>query len=203
MAQLTFIQPRLINADIIGSQPNVRGGAAKPHFKETATQSWVAGDLIYLDATLKTLSKCTLDGTPLLNSTIGGIANKAATGGTGTAVQFHMITPWNKYLMNVYHGTPASAITAQAQLGVTYGITNVSGSSNRWCVDLEHTTLEDATNALARVRVCDFHLGMAIDSTGNQVTAALGDTYGLAVVHFLPFSLASDGSPFTRCLDFY
>lgn len=202
---LAFIQPRLLNSDIIGAQPNVRGGAAKPHFKETAAQSWVAGDLIYQDASLHTLSKCTLNGTPLLSSTIAGIANKAATGVTGTAVQFHMITPWNKYLMNVYHGTPASAVIAQTHLGgnAVFGITNVSGSSNRWVVDLEHTTLEDATTALARVKICDIYTGIAIDSTGNQVQAAIGDTYGLAMVHFLPFSIQTNGAGIVRCLDFY
>src|SRR5260221_9286131 len=143
-----FIQPRVIGTEINSTQPGVRGGSfsGKTWFKETATQSWKAGDLVYLDASLKTVSKCTVDGTPLLDSVVAGIAYKAASGTTGAAVQFHPLMPWDRVMMNVYHGTPASAITAITQLGSRFGLTQVTGSSNRWCGGIEHTHLEEGAN---------------------------------------------------------
>lgn len=203
---LQRIQPKLVNTTLPGVMPGVHGGAMASYFKETASQSWVAGDLIYLD-TNGTLAICTTSSNQL-NSAIAGQALYSATGVTGTAVQFHPIRADEVYLMNVYHSTAASAVTAQTLLannsGVGYAVIRASdgsASGNCWMVDIENTAnLEDATHNLARVKIVGFELQTAIDSTGNQVVPALGDIYGLVKVQFLTFSIASDGTPFQRLL---
>lgn len=212
MATMAFIQPRLINSNITGSTPLTRGGlndfpgaslallqslaGASSYFKETASQSWTAGDLIYLDAN-GTLALATS------TTAIAGQALGAASGVTARPVQFHVIRPDDVYVMNVYHGTAASAVTVLTQLannsGAGWALTRVAGSSSRWCVDIENTTVEDGSTALARVMIIGFH-PKGVNTSGVEVDTAIGDTYGLVRVKFVPFSIASDGTPQTKVL---
>jgi hypothetical protein len=189
MATMTRIQPSFWGSGI-HAPSNFVGGPEANWFKETASQTYGIGDLLYLDSN-GTVAICT-NSSNKLNSAIAGIATKAATGTTGTAVHMKVIQPTDIYCMNVYHGTAASAITAQTQLGVSYGIIL---NSSKWAVDIENTTIEDGTTALGKVTVVGFPV-----YSPDGVRCAIGDTYGLVLVKFLPFTIATDGSPFTRNL---
>ncbi len=190
MATMTRIQPYYAGSNIHES-PQFHGGPEETHFKETASQSWGIGDLVYLDASLGTLSICTTTSTKL-NSAIAGQATKAATGTTGAQAHFRVIRPDEIYYMNVYHSTIGSAISAQTQLGNVFGVILIS---SKWLVDIENTTSEDGTTALAKVQVVNFPT-----YSPDGVRTAIGDTYGFVCVKFLTFTIASDGSPFTRNL---
>lgn len=130
-----------------------------------------------------------------LNTEIAGQALEAATGVTDTAVKFRVIRPDSVFMMNVYHGTAASAVTAITQLGTAYGIIKPS-ATGKWHVDIENTTIEDGTTALGKVMVVGFPDTNPADCVANTI----GDIYGLVYVKFLTFTIASDGSPFTRNL---
>lgn len=190
MATMTRIQPQYITSNI-HADPIMHGGAEENYFKETASQAYGIGDLIYLDASLGTLSICTTS-TNKLNSAIAGQATKAATGTTGAAVHFRVIRPDEVYVMNVFHSTLSSSVSAQAQLGNAYGIIL---NSSKWAVDIENTTIEDGTTALGKVTVVGFPT-----YSPDGVRCTIGDTHGLVLVKFLTFTIATDGSPFTRNL---
>jgi hypothetical protein len=101
--------------------------------------------------------------------------------------------------MNGYHATPASAVSALTQMGEIYGVIKIN---NRWHVDLNNTTTEDGTTALAYVRVIGF-ARQGINSSGqwvDQDLASFGDTYPWMEVEFLPWTMATDGSPSRRNL---
>lgn len=154
----------------------------------------MVGDLIYLDSN-GTLAVCGVTSTKL-NTAIAGQACEAATGVTGTAVKFRAIRPDDIYAMNVFHATAASAITAQTQMGSVFGIIKPTASGSKWQVDIENTTTEDGTTALAKVMVVGFPSINPADGVANTI----GDIYGLVLVRFLPFTIATDGAPFTRNL---
>lgn len=194
MATLAFINPKLVNHAVYGSEPEQRGGLMENYIKEAASQTYVVNDLVYLVDGAGTLAICTVASTRL-DSKIAGLAKRAATGVTSTAAEVHAIRADDEFLMNVYHSTAALAITALTQFGVQYGIIKPS-ASGKWHVDIENTTdIEDATHSLARVEVVGFETQYGIDSTGQAISPAIGDTYGLVRVKFLKRSAASDGSP--------
>jgi hypothetical protein len=197
---MTRAQPKMVSSTIPSSQPSQRGGPERPDLKEGASQSWGIGDLIYLNTSSGKFEICT-DSSGRHNSPIAGSAQKAATGVTDSPVYFHAIRPDDIYVMNLYHSTPGSAVSAVTLIGKTFGIIKAGGL---WMVDIENTTVEDATNALARVRIDSFEYA-GLDTNGNWVQQDLvnfGDRYALARVRFLPFSIATDGSPMTRILQY-
>ncbi len=98
--------------------------------------------------------------------------------------------------MNVFHSTPASSVTAQTQLGVTYGIIL---NDSKWAVDIENTTIEDGSVALGKVTVVGFPT-QGLNSAGKWVETTIGDTNGLVIVKFTPFTIGTDGDPRTRNL---
>jgi hypothetical protein len=189
MATMTRMQPYYVGSTIHQS-PKFVGGGEGPEFIEVASSTWGVGDLLYLDSNGK-LAICTTSSSKL-NSAIAGQATKAATGTTSAAVHFRAIRPDDLFVMNVYHGTAASAVTNQNQVGVTYGIIL---NSSKWHVDIENTTIEDGTTALGKVQIVGFPT-----YSPDSVRCTIGDTYGLVLVKFLPFTIATDGSPFTRNL---
>lgn len=194
MATLTRAQPFWFGNNLNATCPLMAGGPEYPHFKETAGQTFRIGDLIYLD-TNGTLAVCTLTGS-VLNSKIAGIATKAASGVTGDQVYFHAIRPDDIWCMNVMHGTPASAITAQTQLGSVFGVRKDTVSGNGtliWSVDIENA-VTGATADLARVKVVGFPLKNPFDA-GSLTRPAIGDVYGLVLVQFIMNACDTDGNP--------
>lgn len=190
MATQTRMQP-VFQKSGLNQSPAMYGGPEATEFKETASQTYGIGDLIYLAGSAGTLSICTTTSTKL-DSAIAGQATKAATGVTGAAVHFRAIRPDDIYVANVYHSTIGSAVSAQAQLGVCYGLILIS---SKWHVDIENTTTEDGTTALGRVVVVGFPT-----YSPDSVRCAIGDTYGFVLVRFLKDIVATDGSPQTRIL---
>ena len=155
-------------------------------YLEVASQSWTRAALIHADAN-GAMAICTA------TSAIGGVAVNKATGVTGTRVHFRPIKPADVYIMNVYHATAASAITALTQVGDAFGMIVVNG---RFHIDIEDVTIEDGSEASARVKIIGF------PDKHNGEVCTIGDIYGLAYVTFLPFSIASDGAPMIRVLQF-
>jgi hypothetical protein len=169
------------------------GTGSMPYIKETASQSYAVGDLVYLDSN-GTIAICT-NTSQKLNSQILGQAARAASGTTGAPTYVQVIRPCDVFIMNVFHGTPASSVTALTQLGVVYGIFKHTTTSNRFTVDIQNTTVEDGTTALAKVRVVGFPTG-----TYNGAVQAIGDTNGLVLVQFITFSIETDGGNIVRNL---
>lgn len=196
MAEHALVQPifwkNSLGADsmLVGTAgTDTKDGGEEPLYKEAAAQTYKAGDLVYIDSS-GLIAICT-NAANRLNSEILGQAMKDATGTTDAPVYVRVIRPSDIYLMNVFHSTKASATITQTRLGEVYGIILNSG---KWHVDVENTTVEDATTALAKVRVIGF------PSRVNGVANAINDIYGFVAVQFLPFTIATDGSPFTRNL---
>lgn len=196
MATMALRQPRFLRSTLPGIEPAIYGGPETTHYKETASQSYEVGDLVYIDSN-GTIAICT-NTSNRLNSAIAGLATKAATGTTGAQAFLRAIRPDEQFVMNVFHSTPATSVTNQDQVGDVYGIIN---TSDIWAVDIENTTVEDGSVALAYVKVVGFPTGgWYLNSSGNYVQSAIGDTNGLVVVQFLPLTIATDGDPKTRIL---
>lgn len=169
------------------------GGEEYPHFKETASQSYNIGDLVYLDSN-GTVAICTVS-TDRLNSKILGLAVKEATGTTGDDVLIQVIRPGDYFIMGVHHGTEASAVTAQTQLGAVFGVdkqTVTGNGTSIWCVNIEDAVTE-ADADLARVRCVGFPLKNPFDA-GSLTRPAIGDVYGLMIVQFLMSNGPTDGA---------
>ena len=178
----------------MNASPIFVGGEEYPHFKETASQAYIAGGLVYLD-TNGTVATCTLS-TDRLNSQILGTAVKAATGTTGDDVYIRVILPSDIYCMQVHHGTEASAVTAQTQLGAIFGVdrqTVTGNGTSLWCVNIEDAVTGADAN-LQRVRCVGFPLKNPFDA-GGLTRPAIGDVYGLMLVQFLPSAADTDGNP--------
>src|SRR6266567_3659417 len=132
MATINRIQPYWAGSSLNDAESLFRGGLEYPHWKETASQTYGVGDMLYLDAS-GTIALCTLTGTQL-TSAIVGQAITAATGTTGASVFLRVIRPDDLFLMNVVHTTVASAVTAQTQLGSRRGMQLLSSN---WGADIE------------------------------------------------------------------
>ena len=191
MATQTLIQPYLVSSSIHASA-NFVGGVENPEFIEVASSGWEQGALLYIDGDGKVA--IATNSSQKVNSPVSLQATKAATGTTGAAVHARVIHPTDIYMMNVYHTTAASAVTAQNQLGDIFGIYYVA-ATEKFHVDLVNTTTEDGTTALAKVQCVGFPR-KNVDGVDCDFT----DVYGLMLVKFLPFTIASDGSPMTRNL---
>lgn len=189
----------------------MRGGPEATWLKETAAQTYGVGDLVYVDSN-GTVAICTVS-TFNLNSAVLGIATKAATGVTGANAFVRLITPQDSFVMNIFHTTAASAVTAQTQYGQVYAVrkndavqptgtgTGAAGSG-KWVVDLV-TTPEGTGVALARVKVVGFLLSPDMEilsGTGVYAQPALGDIYGPVIVRFVSSSIGTDGTQFIRVL---
>lgn len=193
---MQLIQPQLANTALPGVEPLQQGGAEQPWFKETASQTWGIGDLIYID-TNGTLAICTngsgITNGNVLSSVVAGQAQAAASGTTGKAVSFHAIRSDDVYIMNVFHATLASAVLAATLVGTRKGIRyTVSGdgagiTTGIWCVDLQNA-VESTNNAGAYVKIVGFPQ-TGVNSAGTVVNTTTTDTYGLVYVQFLPFSI--------------
>jgi hypothetical protein len=208
MATLAIMGIRRHHTNLSGAEPLVRGDysatGTESYLKETASQSWKIDDILYVD-TNGTIAIAT-NSTGKANSAFAGLALAKASGVTGQQVQLDIIRPDQVYVASVWHSTAASAVTVQTQLSGVYGLRYdtaalPAGTAGTWVVDIENTTVEDASNALARVQVVGFYEGRAPTATaGVDVTCSIGDIYGAVLVKFVPFSIATDGSPSVRVL---
>lgn len=119
-------------------------------FPEAASQSFKKGEFVYLAS--GKLTVCGAD-----PATILGIAMEDATGTTDTKLAVAIANKDTVFEGNVYHATPASAITAITTIGTDYGIVN---ANNKWYIDLANETN-------VRVLIRDL-----------SKKDAVGDTYG-------------------------
>ncbi len=207
MATQTFTQPTY-RGNFYGLKTPTWGGIEKPSFAiETASQTYLVGDLLYID-TNGTMAICTT-ASDISNGPIAGQATKKATGTTGAAIHFRPIIPGDLYNMNLFHTTTASAVGTQAifddvrslywktggaiQTPSTPLVTN-TGSLANWCVSLIAVP-EGAADADARVRIIDCPQRRT-DGTLNLIT----DIFARVTCMFLNYSLATDGNPNLRVL---
>ena len=166
---------------------------------EAASQTYKAGELVYwasglVTAVTESSNQVTA---PILGQALKAGANVAAA---LTSPKVRIIHPGDVYLANFFHSTPASAVIAQDNIGTVYGLWKSSTSDRTlgFCyVDGNSvSTVEDGTHALGRVQV------VGIPDSVDGVANAIGDTYGFLLVRFLMYSLASDGNPNQRLLQF-
>ena len=211
MSQCLRTQPQWVDSNLNDTHPLMKGGPEEPYIYEAATQTYGVGDLVYVDSS-GWIAICTLTGVRL-NSAVAGIAVQAATNNASGAVANTYLRAIRKddiFAMNVFHATPASAVTAQNLLGTVRGVrkdtlTQFGTSITAWGVDIENA-VEGGADALARVKIIGFvQRGLIFEADGTVQTnkaVAIGDTYGLVLVQFLPWSAASDFNPFIRILQF-
>lgn len=153
MATLTIKQTGTLIRNTAGREPMILQG-----LKEANSQSFVVGDLVYVNSGAVTL--CGSD-----PSTICGIALKAGTNVTsGNAVIPIMVLDGDtEFTMSLYHGTAASATVSDEslKLSVAYGI--VKNADGKWCVDLSET-------GSTRVEITDYPVqGEALGDIYMQV----------------------------------
>lgn len=121
MATITQVPARLVKTGA--------GGGVTGVFPEAASQSFKAGEFVYLASGKVTV--CADDAVAIL-----GMAAHDASGTTDANVIVYLAHPDNVFEANVYHGTPASAVTAITQVGVNYAL---QVDSNKHYVDIEDT----------------------------------------------------------------
>jgi hypothetical protein len=194
MATQTQTQAYYINTNNQNTPRRFKGGPEQPLFVEGSAQTWAIGDFIYQNGT-SNLQICTVNGSSQMTSQVGGQAKVKASGVTGASVHFPIVRPDDEFVMNVYHSTPALAITALTQIGTPRALVRINGI---WMVDIENA-VEGSANSLARVLVTDIPPLTLANGTVN----AVGDTYGFVKISFLPLSLALTGTvAATRILQF-
>jgi len=114
------------------------GGGNPPmlSFKEGASASFAAGEFVKLvtDSALRRLQVCAPSG----ETEILGQVQSASTGTAGTEHNVLLAEPSVIFKVNIYHTTAASAVSAETQLGVTYGL--VTSSNKDYCAIDDITT---------------------------------------------------------------
>lgn len=130
---------------------------------EATSQTFKKGELVYLASGYVTV--CSTD-----PSLIIGIANEDAhniTAGT----QRVSVTLLNGVVFkaNVYHATAASAVTAQTQVGSSYGVVAVS---NKWFVDISEESSK-------RVTIMDLVQEDTVGDTYGRVYFQIANAYNM------------------------
>jgi hypothetical protein len=115
---------------------------------EAATQTFVKGDLLTLSsgkAAIAVAANATHTSADLESGLVIGTAVADASGVTNTPVAIELITDNTLIRLPVIHGTPASAVTAVAQLGVGYDIGHwTDGSSvTGWGYMIDDTSVKN------------------------------------------------------------
>jgi hypothetical protein len=181
MAVQPLAAPRWLRDSSNNAKPPFEGGPEASWLVEDAAQTYKPGALLYIDTSTGKLKIATASTALALQ------AVTAASGAEDTGVHGKILRPEDRWLVNVYHSTPASAVTTLDLLTKRFRIAIVNGFAH---VDIENTTVEDGTNALARVKVVGF----------VPELSAIGDRYGLVVARFVNRSIATDGAPHTEVL---
>ena len=112
------------------------------HYQESASESFEQGQFVKLD-TSGQLTACAADDQVIL-----GMALADASGTQGNTVPVVLAQDGTGFIMNVYHATPASAVSAVNQLDGEY---NLEVDSNRCYIDIGNT----AVAALQPMRLID------------------------------------------------
>jgi hypothetical protein len=112
------------------------------HYQESAGESFEQGQFVKLDSSGQ-LTACADDDQVIL-----GMALAGASGTQGNDIPVVLAQDGTGFIMNVYHSTPASALSAVNQLDGEY---NLEVDSNRCYVDIENT----AAAALQPMRLVD------------------------------------------------
>lgn len=147
--------------------PSVRGDWKVVTLEEAASQSFVAGDILKIDAAGQVaIGAAAGNDMTSSSTTVAGIALEDASGTTGAAIQ--VLVPLNlsaEVKLPVTHGTPASALTNKDQVSDTYVLTNDANSV--WSVAIDTTS-----NPIVTV--------MEVDPTYAE-----GEQYGFLWVKFI------------------
>ena len=127
------------------------------NYPEAASQSFKKGQAVYLSSGKVTV--CASDAT-----LIAGFACQDASGVTDTEIAVAIAEPGTVFEMNIYHSTPASAITAITDVSTKWGL-YVAGNKS-------HCDKGDGTNTRFLV-------------VGLSPKDNVGDTYGRVLVEVL------------------
>lgn len=123
MAVVAQVAVRVVKT-ISGNSPMIR------YYPEAASQSFKAGQFVYLSSGKVTV--CSDDASSIL-----GLAVSDATGVTDSECAVYIANTDTIFEGNVYHSTPASAVTAITQVGEQYALKVLS---NKCYVDIEDTS---------------------------------------------------------------
>lgn len=118
---------------------NILGLSGIPacHGFEAASQTYKQGDVTIISSGKVAIGAAS--GASIGSGAIvAGRAVSPATGTTNADVSFTPASGVTKFLFPVYHATPASAVTAYAQIGVEYEMIN--HATLGWAVDVGTTT---------------------------------------------------------------
>lgn len=137
------------------------------YFPEAASQSFKAGEFVYLVSGKVTIISSTSQSV----SKIAGMALADASGTTDTALPVAIAEEGVLFELCVYHSTPASAITAITQVGVSYGLTV---SSNK-----HYVNIGDATYRRVKVKKISNKDDVG-DRYGRLLVEVLGDVCQLS-----------------------
>lgn len=182
--------------------PYRMGGLEQPWLCEAASQTYKKGQMVYAD-TSGNIAICTQSSSIMTSEILGFAMEDGQNGSAGVPkTEVAVIRQGDILVANVWSGTPASAVTNRNMLGDVFGLTLVNPSTKAagtavtdvWVLDIDNSTMEDGDESEARCRVVGFpakHQGIAV---------TIGDSYGPVLIQILPFSIASDGSPFQRVL---
>ena len=146
----------------------VNGGSPfQSQWPEAASQSYAINELVYLAS--GKLTVCAADAV-----SIWGLAKQAASGTTDTARLVVLLSTADFLSMSTYHGTPASAITAVADIGAKFAI--YRDTANKW----HHIDVGDTGNdALVPVKIV------------TTVNSPVGTQYGRYICRLLPAVIQS------------
>jgi hypothetical protein len=195
------IHQPMYRRNMFGLKAPLFGGPERPLLKETASQTYTAGDLLYIDSN-GTVAICTTS-SDALNVTVLGQATKAATGVTGATVRFRAIIPGDIYLMNAFHTTSASAVAAQATFAnptcrkgiwmkagaystTAAPLTTNTGTGSQWAIDF--VTAGEGTTTAQAYGVIIGCPDRAPDGTLNALT----DVHTNLEFMFMNYSFSTD-----------
>lgn len=107
------------------------------HGFEAASQTFKFGDIVIVSSGKIAIGAAS--GSNIgANAIVAGRADMDATGTTNADMYFAPANAVTTFLYPVYHATPASAVTAYAQIGVSYEMIN--HATLGWAVDVASTT---------------------------------------------------------------
>lgn len=102
------------------------------YFQEDASETFKAGDIVVIEGDTGQIRIAASGDADIL-----GISLKDASGIQGTEIPVQLILPGQVLMSSVYHGTAASAITVQTQVGSTFDLYVTSHTAY---VDISATT---------------------------------------------------------------
>ena len=158
MASYAFLGVRYRTTD--GGPANIKT------FPEAATQTFVAGDLVTLSSgkvAVAVAASGTYSSSDVEGGTILGVALEPASGTTDDPVKVAIADGRLEILLTCLHATPASAVTAVAQVGTTY--------------DIGHYTLSGVTGWGYMIDDTSAANAMPVDIDDRY---AVGEQYGTA-----------------------